>query len=203
MSNQSVTDQANDATQAEHTTDAAAREVERALLAHPNIRDAAITLRLDAGEQRLIAYVVPKGVGPSVTQLKTYLQTQVPVNQAPVEFVSLLELPRTSTGQVDRARLHLATSAHTVPGTTYVAPRTDTEAAIAAIWAEALMLDRVGIHDDFLAIGGDSLIATQIVARIWEQFGTEIPLEALFDGGTIAVLVDRFFGETPHPTPHA
>lgn len=185
-------------TQAPEHSDAAAGDLERALLAHPDVRDAAIVSRQDGSERRLVAYMVPRGVGPSVAQLKTHLAAAVPAGPA-LEFITLLELPRTVSGEVDRSRLHQAATAQAIPGTTYTAPRTPTEMAIAAIWADALMLDRVGIHDDFLAIGGDSLIATQIVARIWEQFGTEVSLEGLFDGGTIAVLVDRFFGEAARP----
>ncbi len=75
----------------------------------------------------------------------------------------------------------------------YVAPRNQVEGAIAEIWSEVLLLDRVGIHDDFLELGGDSLLGAQVVARLFERCGTQIPLESLFERGTIAELVEDFF----------
>jgi acyl carrier protein len=77
----------------------------------------------------------------------------------------------------------------------YVAPRNPVEAAIAEIWTEVLMLDRVGIHDDFLELGGDSLIGGRVVSRIFERLGREIRLESLFERGTVADLVDDYFAD--------
>jgi acyl carrier protein len=79
--------------------------------------------------------------------------------------------------------------------THYAPPRTPIELLLASIWAEVLMVDRVGLHDDFLELGGDSLVGAQVVARIYEQVGTEIPLESLFQRGTIAELVEDYFSD--------
>jgi acyl carrier protein len=77
----------------------------------------------------------------------------------------------------------------------YTPPRTAVESALAEIWAEALLVDRVGLHDDFLELGGDSLVGAQLVARMYERLGIEIPLESLFQRGTIAELVEDYFGD--------
>ena len=73
----------------------------------------------------------------------------------------------------------------------YIAPQSDTEKRIAAIWAEVLRIDRIGRHDNFFTLGGHSLLATQVVSRMSTAFGIELPLRRLFESPTVASLADR------------
>jgi acyl carrier protein len=171
-------------------------EIESILQEHAKVRQVAVCVQQVDNEERLIAYIVAEGTSPTVNQLRTYLENRVPAHLVPSVFVSLDALPLTAEGTIDRAALPAPNPVWLAVEQNYVAPRNPVEAAIAEIWAEVLLVDRVGIHDDFLELGGDSLIGTQMVARLFEQFGTEIPLESLFERGTIAELVEDFFSET-------
>jgi acyl carrier protein len=104
----------------------------------------------------------------------------------PHRFVRLDRLPRTLTGKVDRLALPARESERPVLATHFVVPRTPVDAALAAIWREVLAIDAVGIHDRFLDLGGDSLRATQILARVIDQFGVEIEHRVLLQTPTIA-----------------
>ncbi len=172
-------------------------QVERALRQHQQVKEAAVVVQHHGDEERVVAYVVPTEDGPTVSQLRSYLESIcIPTHSVPSVFVSLDSLPLTSTGSIDRSALPPADPVWSAAETSYTAPRNAFEAAIAAIWAEVLLVERVGIHDDFLELGGDSLLATQIIARIWERLGTEIPLAAMFERSTVAEIVDQFFGDS-------
>lgn len=173
----------------------ALKEIEDLLKEHGNVRDVAVALQPVGEEDKLVAYIVAEGMGPTVSQLRSYLQDRVPAYMLPSQFVSVDSLPRTGVGKVDRKALPAPEPVRPVGAEAYAEPRNTTEAAIADIWAEVLLLDRVGIYDDFLDLGGDSLIASQVVARIWESLGTEIPIEALFERGTIAAIWEQFFAD--------
>ena len=99
-------------------------------------------------------------------------------------FVRLARLPLTANGKVDRAALKAGEG--TRGRRAYAAPRTDLEAAAAAIWADVLRLDRVGISDGFLDVGGHSLLAVRVIGRMWRELGVRVPLVLLLRGGTIA-----------------
>jgi surfactin family lipopeptide synthetase A len=189
---------------AHHETQEQFAEIEAALRGHTHVRQVAVAMRPRGGEDTLVAYIVAEGISPTVGQLRSFLQDRLPPHLVPSLFVALDELPLTPDGAVDLAALPpitpVVTSAEETP---YTPPRNDVEAAFAAIFAEALLVERVGIHDDFLDVGGDSLIATQIVAQIWERFQIEIPLQALFERGTIAALVDEFCAGVVMPEKHA
>jgi acyl carrier protein len=138
------------------------------------------------GDRRLVAYVVATRQVP-VDELRQAAGEWVPEFMVPSAFVVLDSFPRTASGKVDRQSLPAPGEAGTT-GQTYVAPRTPTEEAIAAIWAGVLGVDRVGVEDDFFAVGGHSLLATQIVAQIRSDFSVNLPLHALFSSPTVASL---------------
>ncbi|MBV9773785.1 MAG: AMP-binding protein, partial [Gemmatimonadetes bacterium] len=159
-------------------------EIEAVLERHAQVSEAVVVVREDAGERRLVAYVVPAdGVAPEAADLRTHLKGSVPEYMVPSAFVTLDALPLTPTGKVDRRALPAPAGG---AGEEYVAPRTDTERRMAEIWAEVLQRDRVGIHDDFFALGGHSLLATRLASRVRAEFGTELPLRVLFELPTIA-----------------
>ncbi|HEX8903600.1 MAG TPA: AMP-binding protein, partial [Longimicrobiaceae bacterium] len=154
-------------------------EVETALAAHPAVREAVVTAWEDRGEKRLAAYVVPEGAAPGTAELREHLRGRVPEYMVPDAFAFLPELPHTPNGKVDRLALPAPHPDREGTGE-YVPPRTPDEAALARIWSEVLGVDRVGIRDDFFELGGHSLLATQIVARVRQQLGIELPLGTLF-----------------------
>ncbi|HSF41084.1 MAG TPA: amino acid adenylation domain-containing protein, partial [Thermoanaerobaculia bacterium] len=154
-------------------------EIEAALAEDPAVRQAVVVLREDApGDQRLVAYVVWEAAG-DVARLREILKSRLPAYMVPSAFVELPALPLTPSGKVDRRALPRP-SAERVDEAAFVAPRTPTEAALAAIWTDVLGVERVGVHDGFFDLGGHSLLATQVAARVREIFRVELPLAVLF-----------------------
>ncbi|HET6230939.1 MAG TPA: non-ribosomal peptide synthase/polyketide synthase, partial [Longimicrobiaceae bacterium] len=166
-------------------------EIEAALVAHSAVRDAAVIARPDAsGTLALAAYVVPaSGDAPSAADLRAFLAESLPDYMVPAAFVSLPALPLTTSGKVDRRALP-APDAAALSDSAFVAPRTPTEELVASAWREVLGAARVGIHDNFFALGGHSLVATRVISRI-RALGVELPLRALFDAPTVAALATR------------
>jgi amino acid adenylation domain-containing protein len=166
-------------------------EVEAALRAHRQVAEAVVVARQDrGGDNQLVAYVVGGGrETPSAAGLRRFLAGQLPPAMVPAAFVALDALPLTPNGKVDRAALPppVPTDARGSPD----APRTRVEHAIAAIWAEVLGLEVVGVHQDFFDLGGHSLLAAQVIAEVRERFGAEVPLGALFEAPTVAELATR------------
>ncbi|WP_164002945.1 amino acid adenylation domain-containing protein [Pyxidicoccus caerfyrddinensis] len=163
-------------------------EIATVLREHPGVRDAVVLAREDIpGDKRLVAYVVP---AVDVAALRAWLRERLPEHMVPSAFVPLEALPLTPNGKVDRKALP-APVMNTDASATFVAPRTPTETRLAAIWAEVLHLDAVGVTDDFFNLGGHSLLATQVVSRVRRAFGVELPLRALFEAPTLAALAPR------------
>jgi amino acid adenylation domain-containing protein len=142
-------------------------QVEAELVSVPGVSTAAVTARADThGETQLVAYVVPGDGTLAVDAVRAALARRIPEHMIPAVFVPLSAMPLTPGGKVDRQALPAPTSARAALATAFVAPRTPLETWLCAIWAEVLDLDTVGIQDDFLELGGDSLQAGRIVARI-------------------------------------
>ena len=178
-------------------------EVEAALLEIGGVKSAVVVAREDhRGDQRLVAYLVPAGVAPTPDELRTRLGDRLPDFMVPSAFMVLDAFPLTSTGKLDRLALPAPDLTQVEAAGGYAAPRTDTEAKVAAIWAEVFALDRVGIHDDFFALGGHSLLAGRIAARIRQAYGVELSLGALFDAPTVAELCGQL-GEAVGGKPDA
>jgi surfactin family lipopeptide synthetase C len=114
----------------------------------------------------------------------------VPEYMVPAAFVLMDKLPLTPNGKVNRQALPEHDRALSEPEGTYVAPRTPIEEVLAAIWAEILRLERVGVHDNFFELGGHSLLATQVVSRLQETFQVELPLLSLFEAPTVSGLAE-------------
>jgi aryl carrier-like protein len=162
-------------------------EIEAALRRHPQVKQAAVIARQDtAGEPRLVAYVVPEGATPTGETLRQHLKLSVPDYMIPVAWVTLDALPLTAHGKLDRRALPAPDSA-CGPSEGYVAPRTPVEERLAALWAEVLKLDRVGIHDNFFELGGDSLVAVRLVSRA-HQAGLRFTVRQFLERQTIAEL---------------
>ena len=162
-------------------------EIESVLNEHESVGQSLAIVREDnSGDPQLVAYVVAKSaVGDLPLKLKAHLSQRVPNYMVPSAIVTLDAFPLTPNGKVDRRALP-APDGQTA--TEFVAPRTATEEALAAIWSEVLRRPAVGIHDDFFALGGHSLLATQVISRIQTRLQREIPLRALFEHPTVEQL---------------
>jgi acyl carrier protein len=104
----------------------------------------------------------------------------------PSAFVRLEKLPLTASGKVDRAALPVPESMRPALKETYASPRNPLEKRLVRIWAELLKLDHVGINDDFFELGGDSLLATQFISRVFQRLKVELPVRRLFENPTVA-----------------
>ncbi|HEX7649525.1 MAG TPA: condensation domain-containing protein, partial [Noviherbaspirillum sp.] len=166
-------------------------EIEAALAALPEVREAVVLAREDIpGEKRLSAYVVARQEADVDAEvLRAKLAQTLPDYMVPSHFILLDRLPLTPNGKIDRKALPAPSASRGDDG--YAAPRTPTEETLAAIWAEVLKLDRVGIHDNFFVLGGHSLLATQVISKLRNAFQIDLPLQALFDARTIQELAHR------------
>jgi acyl carrier protein len=165
-------------------------EIEAVLREHPSIREAAVLPSNDPPELRkLIAYVVADQQSvPSPTEWRNYLASRLPDYMVPALFVTLDALPLTDNGKVDQRKLATTRLQLSDLAGSYVAPRNEIETEVAAIWAEILKLERVGVDDNFFILGGHSLLATQVISRIRESFQIELPLRSIFEMPTVSLL---------------
>ncbi|HEU4884065.1 MAG TPA: amino acid adenylation domain-containing protein, partial [Longimicrobium sp.] len=163
-------------------------EVENVLRQHPALRDAAVAARDDGGaERKLVGYVIPAGDEPTASELRGWMKERLPEYMVPTLFVTLDALPLTPSGKVDRKALPSPEGRRLEAGEGYVAPRTEAEATLARVWAEVLGVERVGALDNFFALGGDSIVSIQIVARCNEA-GLRVQPRHLFMYQTVAEL---------------
>jgi hypothetical protein len=181
-------------------------EIEATLAQHPAVQEAVVLAREDVpGQKRLVAYVVPKIedrrlkiedsdsdnpeilssiLHPLSSDLRAFLKTKLPEHMLPAAFVLLERLPLTPNGKVDRRALP---AGEIVPqAATYVAPRTATEEVLAGIWGQVLGLERVGVEDDFYALGGHSLLVTRLLTRVRSVFRADVALGDLLEHPTVA-----------------
>jgi acyl carrier protein len=162
-------------------------EIERSLVALDTIVDAIVVARVkQTGDTQLVAYVVPADQIPTVSALRRALAKNLPDYMIPSIYVLLDALPLTPNGKVDRRALPEPGNGRPELGTPHVLPRTPIEAELAKVWAEALSLDQVGVYDNFFDLGGHSLSATRVVAKVVKKFQLEIPLQSLFSAPTVA-----------------
>jgi amino acid adenylation domain-containing protein len=177
-------------------------EIEAALQEHGGVRQAVVIAREDQpGEKRLVAYVVPEAGGEEkerekgrrreelgMSQLREYLQGKLPEYMVPSAYVRLEKLPLNHNGKIDRKKLPQPDE--NTREQEYVGPRNPTEETLCRLWQEVMRVERVGIHDNFFTLGGHSLMAVQVAARLRESFKVEIPLRRMFESPTIAQLAE-------------
>ncbi|MFC0215032.1 amino acid adenylation domain-containing protein [Paenibacillus chartarius] len=156
-------------------------EIQAGLARHPAIREAVVIDREDkGGDKYLCGYIVPEAENEELTvrELREFLAESLPDYMIPAHFVRMKAMPVTANGKLDRKALP-EPDGSVGSGSEYVAPRNEIEAKLAGIWSEVLQRD-VGAKDDFFKLGGHSLQATQMAARVRQQFGVDIPLRILF-----------------------
>ncbi|MEO0373921.1 MAG: amino acid adenylation domain-containing protein [Cyanobacteria bacterium P01_A01_bin.17] len=167
-------------------------EIEAVLAQHETVKEVVVMVREDQPDNLvLVAYVVTNTETVMDTAaLRQYLQTQLPDYMIPSLFVALKILPLTTNGKVNRRALPIPEKVRPELSQNFVAPRTETEVAIATIWCDILQLEIVGVTDNFFDLGGHSLLATQVLSRLRETFQIELPLRRLFDAHTVAEIAD-------------
>ncbi|HEV7550984.1 MAG TPA: amino acid adenylation domain-containing protein, partial [Candidatus Angelobacter sp.] len=166
-------------------------EIEAALNSHAAVRENAVMVKESGIEKWVIAYSAPRpGMEINEGQLREYLQERIPRFMVPSQFVILADLPKTPNGKVDRKMLP-----DPVRSTVNVRkPQNETEETLAAIWAQVIHLDQVGIDENFFDLGGHSLLATQVMSRVRQVFGVDLQLRDLLENPTVtglALLVEK------------
>ncbi len=164
-------------------------EIENALKREPGVKGCVVLAREDhPGDKRLVAYVESEeGADELVPSLQAALSRHLPEFMVPSAFVVLKALPMTPNGKIDRRALPVpGPQAAGATRHDYVAPRDSTESALSELWRDVLGRNSFGVMDDFFDLGGHSLLATQLVSRIQQRFGVEVPLPLVFEATTIA-----------------
>jgi len=163
-------------------------EVENALLADPDVREALVDARGEGVDKRLIAWVVMERdiESTSPNDLRTRLRARLPDWMLPSVFVSMPALPLTPNGKIDRRALPDPDTSGLSAETAYVAPRNSLEDTLHGIFIDVLGVERIGVFDNFFDLGGHSLLAVRMIEQIRNVCSVELPLHSLFDSPTIA-----------------
>jgi amino acid adenylation domain-containing protein/thioester reductase-like protein len=173
-------------------------EIEGLLEQHPQVREAVVMTRENPlGDKCLVAYITPLATvshagelaGSFARNLRQFVRSQLPDYMVPSAFVVLEEFLLTPSGKVDRRALPIPQWTR-VSEETYVAPRTIVETKLAQVWSQLLSIEKIGIYDNFCELGGNSLLAIQLVYRVSEAFNQELPLENFLEKPTIAGMAE-------------
>ena len=167
-------------------------EIEAALADHASVREAVVVVREDCnGEKRLVGYVVASGEATAtVSELREWLADRLPEYMIPQAFVQLDRLPLSENGKLDRKALPEPDEKRPEIDETYLGPRNVIEEIIVGIWEKTLGVDRVGINDNFVELGGHSLQATQLISRLRSALQVEVPLRKFLENPTVTRLVE-------------
>jgi aryl carrier-like protein len=160
---------------------------------HPDVHEAVVMLREDDHSGKYLVAYLP-GAATDSGALQQFLKAKLPDYMVPGTFVALDKLPLTPNGKIDRKALPAPSAGPAESKQDCTAPRTATEKRLAEIWQELLRLPQVSVHDDFFDVGGHSLLAMQLMARVRSVFQAELSLRNIFEAPTIAELagiVDR------------
>ncbi|MGG7637555.1 non-ribosomal peptide synthase/polyketide synthase, partial [Pseudomonas sp. ES1] len=174
-------------------------EIEARLLEQPEVASAVVLAHNGPLGTQLVGYVVPKGIVEDGLRevLRARLKETLPDYMVPAHLLQLDALPLTANGKLDRKALPAPDASQAQQA--YVAPRSELEQRIAAIWQDVLQVERVGLDDDFFALGGHSLLATQIVSRIRASLGLEVALRHLFEHSVLAAFVNGLGRDAEQP----
>ncbi len=176
-------------------------EIEKALTALPQVSQAVVIDREREGTKYLAAYCIAADTRASkdknritalTDSLRQHLQASLPEYMVPFTFTVIEDIPLTINGKLDR---HALPAPEFINTDSYVAPRTETEMQLCAVWAEVLGLKRVGIHDNFFRIGGDSILCIQITSRL-RQKDLVLQVKDIFEAPTVALLAQRLVDTT-------
>ncbi len=180
-------------------------EIEETLNRHEGVGEVAVVFQEEKGERRIVAYVSEerrRGEEARVKsrELRAYLEERLPEFMIPERIVVLEEMPLTANGKIDRSALPETGKLRPDSEEAYVAPRSSEEEVLAAIWAEVLGLEQIGIYDNFFALGGDSIRSVKVVALANEK-GFNFTVEDIFEHQTIANLSKKSSLSESHGSP--
>ncbi len=162
-------------------------EIESVLDAYPAVEEAVVVAREDTpGRARLVAYLRASGSGLSIPDVRRHLQDFLPDYMMPAAFVRVDDLPRTPNGKTDRRALPVPEQKRPELEQSYTPPGDDLERHLAKRWSELLMLDRVGVHDPFFELGGDSIQAAEFINELQQLLGEQIFIITVFENPTVA-----------------
>ncbi|MEX5584821.1 non-ribosomal peptide synthetase [Pseudomonas lurida] len=172
-------------------------EIEARLHEQPEVRDAAVGVQEGVNGKHLVGYLVAVdgtlNPGERLDRIKQRLRAELPEYMVPLHWLWLDRLPLNANGKLDRKALP-ALEIGQLHSQDYLAPRNELETTLAAIWAEVLKVDRVGVQDNFFELGGHSLLATQIASRVQKALQRDVPLRAMFECSTVAELAEYIEG---------
>jgi acyl-CoA synthetase (AMP-forming)/AMP-acid ligase II len=174
-------------------------EVDQVLLEHPSVAEAATFAipHRTLGEEVAAAIVLRPGAAATQKDIRQFAMVRIAAFKVPRQVFFVTEIPKGPTGKVQRlgmaAKLGVATA---IPQAS-VSPRTPLEKTLARVWADALQVEQVGIHDDFFVLGGDSLLATRLVIRIYEIMHLEVDVSDIFEAPTVAEMAERIETSIP------
>ncbi|WP_323986982.1 non-ribosomal peptide synthetase [Pseudomonas canadensis] len=172
-------------------------EIEARLHEQPEVRDAAVGVQEGVNGKHLVGYLVAadKALNPSerLDRIKQRLRAELPEYMVPLHWLWLDRLPLNANGKLDRKALP-ALEIGQLQSQDYLAPRNELETTLAAIWAEVLKVERVGVQDNFFELGGHSLLATQIASRVQKTLQRDVPLRAMFECSTVGELAEYIDG---------
>jgi amino acid adenylation domain-containing protein len=156
-------------------------EIEGALQSHEGIKEAVVVARAGTeGDHRLVAYLVPSGESaPGISELRGYLQERLPSYMVPAQFITLAQMPLSKNGKVDRKALPEPGKERPEIEEQYVEASNAEEKVLAEVWRQVLGVERVGVHDNFFNLGGDSIRSLQVITKA-RALGLQITLQQLF-----------------------
>lgn len=167
-------------------------EIESVLASHPQVRQAVVTVKGDADQQKLCAFLVAKSTDArlDVGDLRRHLRSKLPEHMLPTEYWQLETIPLLPSGKVNRGGLSRSTAV-AIAGETCVGPRYQTEILLTAIWSELLKVRVIGIDQNFFDLGGHSLLVLQMVSRIRRLLEVDLPARSVFEAPTILALAQE------------
>ncbi|MEM9774347.1 MAG: amino acid adenylation domain-containing protein, partial [Chloroflexota bacterium] len=168
-------------------------EVEGTILGHTSVKQTVVMSRpAQSGENTLVAYVVlDQDALLNVTELRKYASTRLPEYMVPTTWVILDSMPLTDNGKIDRQQLPEPDGSRPELENPYVAPKSETEKAIAEIWKGVLNIDRPGVHDNFFDLGGDSLLVVSALTKLRNQTGAKLSVADLYALRTIRTISEK------------
>jgi hypothetical protein len=170
----------------------APREVDEALLEHPAVAEAVsfAVPHATLGEDVAAAVVLRPNAAATAKDIRQFAAGRLADFKVPRQVLIVEQLPKGSTGKVQRIGLAEKLGLGCAASPTFAAPRTPLENILAGIWTEVLRLDQVGIHDDFFALGGDSLLAAHVLTSIHDAVHLDVGVVSLFDAPTVAEMAE-------------
>ena len=161
-------------------------EIEAKLNQYPNVLESLVVHESLETQKCLLAYIAVGKRNVDLEELADFLRSELPAYMVPARYVSVPNFPKTINGKVDRKALPPTSESKTVAHNSFVPPRDDFEKKLCDLWAGVLHVPRVGIEDDFFALGGSSLLVTRVVREIKETFDLELPVRDFFANPTVA-----------------